>query len=423
MSNISFEADPLSWKVTRFFLVLQIAGLALVVALCLLNAYFLALTISLLTLFAFIALVFWLYSRYRELPLVREKRELERLLVKFQKGIESETNHIQSASRQREGLFEAERDEIQNALQTLQRDHMDNGLAAAQVQEATIAGIGPKLKERLAAHGVTSAAHVSEQIAQFSGVGEAKHRALMNWRASVLARLESTRPHALSHGQLQTIQQKYQVLRDQTEAAERQARASKQILEHELISFQPRIQHLAPLTFRNYLSRSLAARGVAAGLLAILLLVTQIVSSVSALTSTAVSMFAATPSASATLLPTGTLPPTSTATLPEVTPATLTPTRMSSPTAAPNTATVTMQTVQTNTALFTATLPATLPLPPTATPYIPISGNCDPSYPGVCIPPAPPDLDCSEMPYRDFQVLPSDPHHFDRDADGLGCES
>ena len=48
--------------------------------------------------------------------------------------------------------------------------------------------------------------------------------------------------------------------------------------------------------------------------------------------------------------------------------------------------------------------------------------GCDPSYPDVCIPPPPPDLDCRDIPYRRFRVLPPDPHRFDRDRDGIGCE-
>lgn len=56
---------------------------------------------------------------------------------------------------------------------------------------------------------------------------------------------------------------------------------------------------------------------------------------------------------------------------------------------------------------------------PTAKPR----GNCSPSYPDVCIPPAPPDLDCGDIPYKAFRVLPPDPHKFDRDKDGIGCES
>jgi len=48
--------------------------------------------------------------------------------------------------------------------------------------------------------------------------------------------------------------------------------------------------------------------------------------------------------------------------------------------------------------------------------------SCDPSYPDVCIPPFPPDLDCSEISHRNFKVLPADPHGFDGDNDGIGCE-
>ncbi len=48
--------------------------------------------------------------------------------------------------------------------------------------------------------------------------------------------------------------------------------------------------------------------------------------------------------------------------------------------------------------------------------------ECDDAYPDDCIAPYPPDLDCSDMPYRRFTVLRPDPHEFDRDRDGTGCE-
>lgn len=53
----------------------------------------------------------------------------------------------------------------------------------------------------------------------------------------------------------------------------------------------------------------------------------------------------------------------------------------------------------------------------------PQAGNCDPSYPDVCIQPYPPDLNCGDVPYKDITVLPPDPHGFDREGDGIGCES
>jgi micrococcal nuclease len=49
--------------------------------------------------------------------------------------------------------------------------------------------------------------------------------------------------------------------------------------------------------------------------------------------------------------------------------------------------------------------------------------RCDPAYPGVCIPSPPPDLDCADVTFRNFQVLPPDPHNFDGNHDGIGCES
>ncbi|MDX2230957.1 MAG: excalibur calcium-binding domain-containing protein [Leptolyngbyaceae cyanobacterium bins.349] len=50
------------------------------------------------------------------------------------------------------------------------------------------------------------------------------------------------------------------------------------------------------------------------------------------------------------------------------------------------------------------------------------STGCDRAYPGVCIPSPPPNLDCKDVPYQNFRVLPPDPHRFDRDRDGIGCE-
>jgi len=52
-----------------------------------------------------------------------------------------------------------------------------------------------------------------------------------------------------------------------------------------------------------------------------------------------------------------------------------------------------------------------------------LENNCDPSYPDVCIPPYPPDLDCGEIEYSNFKVLQPDPHGFDHNKDGIGCES
>ena len=49
--------------------------------------------------------------------------------------------------------------------------------------------------------------------------------------------------------------------------------------------------------------------------------------------------------------------------------------------------------------------------------------DCDSSYPDVCIAPYPPDLNCDDISKNNFKVLPPDPHGFDREEDGIGCES
>ena len=51
--------------------------------------------------------------------------------------------------------------------------------------------------------------------------------------------------------------------------------------------------------------------------------------------------------------------------------------------------------------------------------------GCHPSYPTVCIPPPPPDLNCADIPFRNFRVLrdipDADPHDLDGTHDGVGC--
>ena len=52
-----------------------------------------------------------------------------------------------------------------------------------------------------------------------------------------------------------------------------------------------------------------------------------------------------------------------------------------------------------------------------------VETSCDASYPDVCMPPAPPNLTCTDVGASNFQVVPPDPHGFDVDNDGIGCES
>ena len=46
----------------------------------------------------------------------------------------------------------------------------------------------------------------------------------------------------------------------------------------------------------------------------------------------------------------------------------------------------------------------------------------DPSYPTICIEIGQSDLNCEDIEYRDFEVIGNDPHDFDDDDNGIGCE-
>jgi micrococcal nuclease len=51
----------------------------------------------------------------------------------------------------------------------------------------------------------------------------------------------------------------------------------------------------------------------------------------------------------------------------------------------------------------------------------PRGGSCDPGY-DPCIPAYPPDLDCGDVD-GPIRVTGDDPHGFDADGDGIGCDS
>ena len=256
-SRISYYNDRVSRMVMRGLLLLQLGAMVVVLGFCLLDRFVLALKVSLLTLCLLLAVIAWLYARYRALTIVCEKKILTRLVLKFEDHLQAEQLRIYTAIRERTRLVQAEKEEIQAALSTLQKNHIRNGLKSASIDQAAIPGIGPRLTQRLAGYGITSAADVSNRIAQLPGFGVEKCHALLGWRSSVLANLERTKPSALPPEELEAIQQKYQALQDKNNAAERKAITSQQLLEHELMSLKPRLRALASITFPGYLSKSL----------------------------------------------------------------------------------------------------------------------------------------------------------------------
>ena len=74
----------------------------------------------------------------------------------------------------------------------------------------------------------------------------------------------------------------------------------------------------------------------------------------------------------------------------------------------------------TPTPVFTST---PTPMPPAISPTPTPTPDCDPSYPDVCLPSPPPDLNCSDIPHKNIKVLQPDPHRLDGNKDGVGCKS
>jgi hypothetical protein len=89
------------------------------------------------------------------------------------------------------------------------------------------------------------------------------------------------------------------------------------------------------------------------------------------------------------------------------------------------TPTITSTPTRTPTATVTPTATRTPTRTPTHTPTPTLDPNkCAPEYPDFCIPPPPPDLDCVDvLPHTNFTVLQPDPHRFDADKNGIGCEA
>ena len=167
MSKIAFEAGRASRNVTRFVFVLQAAGLLLVTCLRLLDLHVPALVISILTLVLLLISLVWLYSRYRSIPLVRQKVELERLYRRFEKSVHSEGNVIQSAILERERLVQAEKEDLELAKRTLEKDRIGQKYQGLQEKNGA-AEIRARVSQELLQHELVRFKPRLEQLASLT---------------------------------------------------------------------------------------------------------------------------------------------------------------------------------------------------------------------------------------------------------------
>ncbi len=109
-------------------------------------------------------------------------------------------------------------------------------LRQRRIEDASIPGIGTKLKERLMAAGIVTAADVDPQrIRQVEGIGEAKARELDDWATLHRWQAEALAPAALPPLMKGSIATKYRVLRESLTAT-RESTARKFALRREAVS-------------------------------------------------------------------------------------------------------------------------------------------------------------------------------------------
>lgn len=134
MSDINFEDDPASRNAMRFLLLLQIAELLSVIGLLSFQYYAFALILFLLTIFVSIAIVFWLYIRYRKIPIVQEKRNLDQRVLSILNDIRTQDKTIRSAG-ENENDLDGKRS--QDVLQRLENELKPSLLRLDQLELIT----------------------------------------------------------------------------------------------------------------------------------------------------------------------------------------------------------------------------------------------------------------------------------------------
>jgi DNA-binding helix-hairpin-helix protein with protein kinase domain len=126
-----------------------------------------------------------------------------------------------------------EQAELAQTLAQLRQNVVTDYLRQRHIDDANIPGIGTKLRERLAASGIVTAADVdSRRIRAIEGIGDAKARELEDWATLHRWQAEAIAPSALPALVRGSILAKYQALRDSLassrESAERKCFARRE---------------------------------------------------------------------------------------------------------------------------------------------------------------------------------------------------
>ncbi len=175
------------------------------------------------------------------------QQELNRLAGQRQDLFGEETRRIQrlqATSRVNtilghiNSLATAEANEISEVTRALQNDHVSNYLRRQKIADATIGGIGPKLKERLYSYGIYSAMEINQfAVSGIPGFGPSKAQSLYDWRAMQHTMAQQSMPKGPDPNQISDIRSKYlqqrQALERDRKIENERLQAAEQVVRNE----------------------------------------------------------------------------------------------------------------------------------------------------------------------------------------------
>lgn len=140
----------------------------------------------------------------RRLILNREEVDV---LRRAQEPLQYEIARI---NRQITALVQVESDEVSRTLKVKQAKFLSDYLSKYLIQNASISGVGSKLKARLRASAIYTAADVQYwKVTSVDGIGSSKGVALVAWRDSLIAPVRTQIPTALNQSEINSVGLKY----------------------------------------------------------------------------------------------------------------------------------------------------------------------------------------------------------------------
>ena len=198
---------------------------------------------SLLVIVGAVVAVGFLFVKYRQEPVVRnkleieeDKREVQKKINEYQRKVnqtianrkrittekdrelnlrkKAHMDLLRSLESQIERSHLKEESALQSELKKIQRQYFQDGMRSTLIVDSNVPGVGKGLAKRLAAEGIRSAKDVNyEKVLKVSGFGETKAKQVAAWRRNVESELRRTSPRSLPFQTENQIRDRYQYLR------------------------------------------------------------------------------------------------------------------------------------------------------------------------------------------------------------------